>query len=183
VRSALDAILTTRYPDPATRAGIVDNLVASRGLDTRSNGAINLVGDYPQLQTAAQASLALLGARDTLSLSGYALTTRALRRDGDPLAGLAVTADSRQRGATLQFEHRLGPQLSAVLLGNWSRIQGLGAVTERSEEQSWRASLLEHLSRRSDLTLALQWNRFETTAVGLRSFDATLGLVGISHRF
>ena len=184
LRGTLDSILTTRYPDPATRAGVVDAIVASRGLDTRSAGAVNLVGDYPQLQTAAQASLALLGSRDTLSFAAYALTTRALRRDGDPLAGLAAaTADSRQRGASLQLEHRLGAQLSATLLGNWSRIEGLGVITERSEEQTWRISLLDHLSRRSDLTVALQWNRFETTAVGQRSFDATLGLVGLIHRF
>ncbi len=184
LRGALDSILTTRYPDPATRAGVVDAIVASRGLDTRSAGAVNLVGDYPQLQTAAQASLALLGSRDTLSFAAYALTTRALRRDGDPLSGLgSATADNRQRGASLQLEHRLGAQLSAALLGNWSRIEGLGVSTERSEEQTWRISLLDHLSRRSDLTMALQWNRFETTAVGQRSFDATLGLVGLIHRF
>ena len=184
LRSALDSILTTRFPDPAARAGVVDAIVASRGLDTRSAGAVNLVGDYPQLQTAAQASFTLIGVRDTLSLSAYALTTRALTRDGDPLAGLAsATADNRQRGATFQLEHRLGAQLSAVLLGTWSKIQGLGASTEHSEEQAWRISLLDHLSRRSDLTVALQWNRFETTAAGLRSFDATLGLVGLSHRF
>lgn len=183
-RSALDAILTTRYPDPATRAGIVEGIVSSRGLDTRSGAAVDLVGDYPQLQTAARASLMLLGSRDTLSLSAYAVTMRALTRDGDPLAGLSPgTADSRQRGATLQLEHRLGAQLSAALAGSWSRIEGLGARAERSEEQTWRLSLLDHLSGRSDLTVALQWNRFESTAAGQRSFDATLALVGLIHRF
>jgi uncharacterized protein (PEP-CTERM system associated) len=185
VRSALDAILTTRYPDPATRLGVVDSIVSSRGLATAtSGGAVNLLGDYPQLQTAAEGALTLLGVRDTLSLSAYALTTRVLTRNGDPLSGLApATADSRQRGAALQLEHRLGAQLSAMLSGNWSRIEALGGSTERSSELTWRLTLLDHLSRRSDLTLGLQWNRFETTAVGQRSFDATLGLVGLIHRF
>lgn len=185
VRSALDAILTTRYPDPATRLGVVDGIVSSRGLDAAaSGGAINLLGDYPQLQTAAEGALTLLGVRDTLSLSAYALTTRVLTRNGDPLADLATaTADSRQRGAALQLEHRLGAQLSALLSGNWSRIEALGGSGERSDELTWRLTLLNHLSRRSDLTLGLQWNRFETTAVGQRSFDATLGLVGLIHRF
>ena len=185
VRSALDAILTTRYPDPATRLGVVDSIVSSRGLDTATGGgAINLLGDYPQLQTAAEGAITFLGVRDTLSVSAYALTTRVLTRDGDPLAGLAgATADSRQRGAALQLEHRLGAQLSALLAGNWSRIEALGGSSERSDEQTWRFTLLNHLSRRSDLTVGVQWNRFETTAVGQRSFDATLGLVGLIHRF
>jgi uncharacterized protein (PEP-CTERM system associated) len=185
LRGALDAILTTRYPDPATRAGVVDGIVSSRGLDARSAGAVNLIGDYPQLQTSAHASITLLGSRDTLNVALYALTTRALTRDGDPLATLSTTAaDNRQRGGTMQLEHRLGAQLSAALMGSWSRIEGLGTSTgNRSEEQSWRVSLLDHLSLRSDFTVALQWYRFNTTAAGQRSFDATLGLVGLSHRF
>ena len=185
LRGALDSILTTRYPDPAARAGVVDAIVSSRGLDARSAAAVNLIGDYPQLQTSAQATVALLGSRDTLNVALYVLTTRALTRNGDPLAGLSIaTADNRQRGGTLQLEHRLGAQLSAALLGTWSRIEGLGAGADaRSEEQTWRVSLLDHLSPRSDLTVALQWSRFNTTAAGQRSFDATLGLVGLSHRF
>lgn len=184
VRSALNAILATRYPDPATRAGVVDNIVASRGLDTRTAGAIDLVGDYPQLQTAAQATVALLGVRDTLSLSAYSQVTRVLARDGDPLVGgSSALADNRQRGAAFQFEHRLAVQLSATLSGNWSRIEGLGANAQRSAQQTWRLAMMQHLSPRSDVTVALQWYRFETTAIGQRSFDATLGLVGLSHRF
>jgi len=184
LRSALDAILTTRYPDPATRAGIVDGIVAGRGLDTHGNGAIDLLGDYPQLQTAAQGAITLFGARDTLSLAAYAMTMRALTRDGDPLSGLVgAGADNRQRGGTLQLEHRLAAQLSATLLGNWSKIEGLGEDADRSVQQTWRISLLDHLSRRSDLALGVQWSRFETTAPGQRSFDATLGLVGLTHRF
>jgi uncharacterized protein (PEP-CTERM system associated) len=185
VRSALDAILTTRYPDPATRQGVVDNIVSSRGLDTRAgSGAVDLLGDYPQLQTAAEGGLTLLGVRDTLSVSAYALTTRVLTHDGDPLAGAGVaTSDSRQRGGAIQLEHRLGAQLSAIFLGNWSRIDNLRGAAQRSQEQTWRLTLLEHLSQRSDVSVGLQWNRFETTAVGQRSFDATLGLVGLIHRF
>ncbi len=184
VRSALNAILTTRYPDPATRAAVVDGIVSSRGLNTSGTGAIDLIGDYPQLQTSAQASIAMLGSRDTLSLIAYSTTTRALIRAGDPLAGLSTaTADNRQVGGAFQFAHRLGAQLSAAVQGTLSSIQALGATRDRSKEQVWRLSLLNHVSPRSDVTLALQWDRFETTAAGQRSFDATLGLVGLSHRF
>ena len=185
LRSALDSILTTRYPDPAVRAGIVDGIVTSRGLDPRTSGPVSIFGDYPQLQTAARGELTLLGSLDTLNLTAYSLTTRALTRDGDPLTGLGTTvADTRQRGATLQFEHRLGPQLAAALMTSWSRIEGLGAgAGDLSTEQTWRVSALRHLSPRSDLTVALQWYRFSTTAAGQRSFDATLGLVGLNHRF
>jgi len=185
LRSALNAILTTRYPDPGVRSGVVDGIVSSSGLNPETAGAVSILGDYPQLQTAAQVGLTLLGTLNTLNLTVYSTTTRALTRDGEPLPEPSVTGyDTRQRGATLQFEHRIGPQLSATLQGNWSRIAGLGAdAVDRSNEQTWRASVLRHLSPRSDLSVGLQWYRFTTTAGGLQSFDATLAIVGLSHRF
>lgn len=183
VRSALDSILTTRYPDPLTRAGIVDGIVASRGLQARAAGAIDLLGDYPQLQASARVTFALLGARDTMSLSAYTQTTRALARDGDPLSGLAPAADNRQRGAVFQLEHRLSARVSVALAGDWSRIEELDASLDRSQQQNWRVSLMRQLSPRTDVAMGLQWLRFETDAAGQRSFDATSGLVGLVHRF
>ena len=185
LRSALDAILTTRYPDAAARSGVVDGIVSSSSLNPDTAGAVNIIGDYPQLQTAAQVELTLLGTLNTLKLTVYGLTTRALTRDGEPLQAPSPTdADTRQRGGTLQFEHRIGPQLSAALQGSWSRIAGLGAgAVDRSNEQTWRVSVLRHLSPRSDFSVGVQWYRFTTTAAGLQSFDATLALVGLSHRF
>jgi uncharacterized protein (PEP-CTERM system associated) len=185
LRSALNAILTTRYPDPGIRAGVVDGMVSSSGLSPETTGAVNIIGDYPQLQTVAQVGLTLLGTLNTLKLTAYSMTTRALTRDGEPLPAPSTTlADTRQRGGTLQFERRVGPQLSAALQGSWSSIEGLGAgAGDRSSELTWRASVLRHLSPRSDLSVGIQWYRFTTTAAGLRSFDATLAIVGLSHRF
>ncbi len=185
LRTALDSILTTRYPDASVRAGMVDSAIESSGLAPQSAGAVNVLGDYPQLQTALEGALTLLGSVDALSLSAYGVTTRVLPRAGAPLpGGGTVVADTRQRGATVQLEHRLGPQVSASLMANWSRIEGLAASAgDASTEQTWRASVLRHLSPRSDLTLAIQWYRFATTAPGRQPFDATLGLVGIHHRF
>ena len=42
---------------------------------------MDIVGDYPQLQTTVQGALTLLGTLNTLSLSAYGVTTNALNRD------------------------------------------------------------------------------------------------------
>lgn len=184
LKSFLDAILTTRYPDPTARAGVVDGIVASHGLDTRTAGAINVVGNYPQLQSSGQATVTWLGRVDTAALTFYAVTTRALTHDGDPLSGLAAAADNRQRGATFQLSHRLSTRLSGELAGTWSRYEGLGTHQgETTDEQNWRLSLTDQLSPRSRFSVGLQWNRFDSTAIGQHSFDATLLLVGLVHRF
>lgn len=185
VRNFLDAILTTRYPDAAARSGVVDNLVTSRGLDTRTTQATDIVANYPQLITTVQATWAWLGARNTASLVLYSQTTRQLTRDGDPLAStIASAADSRQTGAAVQFSRRLTPQLSANLLARWSKIDGLATREgDVSEQRSLRLSLQQELSPRTGVSAGVQHTRFTTTVVGQHAYDATLAFIGMSHRF
>ena len=185
IRGLLDAILTTRYPDPAVRSGLVDDLVASRGLDTNQQHPVDVVAEYPQLQTASQLSWTLLGTRNTASITLYTQTLRGLTHDGDPLSLPAgAIADSRQAGGAFQFNRRLTPQLSADAVVRWSKITGLALRTgDVTEERSYRFSLVQNLSPRTGVSAGVQHNRFTTTVGGQHPFDATLVFVGISHRF
>lgn len=185
IRSLLDAILTTRYPDPAVRGELVDNLVTSRGLDTRLQHPVDVVAEYPQLQTATQASWTVLGKRNTASVTVYAQTLRQLTRDGDPLSlSTSATSDSRQTGGSFQFNRRLTPQLSADVVLRWLKITGLAVRDgDVSKERSYRLSLIQNLSPRTGVSAGVQQNRFTTTVSGQHAYDATLVFVGMSHRF
>lgn len=185
VRDFLDAILTTRYPDPAARSGVVDSLVTSRGLDTRTTQPVDIVANYPQLLTTVEATWAWLSARNTASLNVYSQTTRQLTRDGDPLAAsIASATDNRQTGAAVQFNRRLTPHLSANLLARWSRIDGLGTRDgDTSEQRSLRLSVLQEISPRTGVSAGVQHTRFTTTVAGRHPYDATLAFIGMSHRF
>ena len=185
VRNFLDAILTTRYPDPTTRVGVVDNLVTSRGLDTRTAQAIDLVANYPQLITSVQATWAWLSARNTASLVLYSQTAKQLTREGEPFASaLALAADNRQSGGSMQFNRRLTPQLSANVLARWSKINGVAAREgDVSDEKTLRLSVQQEVSPRTGVSAGVQHTRFTTRVAGQHSYDATLAFVGMSHRF
>jgi uncharacterized protein (PEP-CTERM system associated) len=185
LRSLLDGILTTRYPDPTIRAGLVNSLVTDRGLDTRQNNPVDVVAEYPQLLTAGRASLAFLGSRNTASLTLFKQTQRQLVRDGDPLsAAVAATADSRQVGGSFQFTRRLTPQMSADALVRWSKIEGIGVREgDVSEDKALRLSLMRNLSPRTSVSAGYQHNRFTTTVSGQNPYRANLVFVGMSHRF
>lgn len=185
LRSLLDGILTTRYPDPETRRGLVDALVTSRGLETRSFDPADVVAEYPQVQTSANATWVILGSRNTATLNVYVQTFRQLTRDGDPLASsTSADSDSRQTGAAFQLSRRLAPQVSADAVVRWSRVTGLAARTgDVSEETTYRLSLVQFLSPRTGLSAGVQYNRFSTNVSGQNAYDATLAFVGLSHRF
>jgi uncharacterized protein (PEP-CTERM system associated) len=185
IRNFLDAILTTRYPDHDARVGVVDDVVATRALDTRTAQAIDVAAKYPQLVTSLQGSWAWLNARNAASLILYSQTTRRLSRDGDPFeSSVASVADSRQYGGSVQFNRRLAPQLSTTLLARWSRVKGLAARSgDLSDDKSVRVSFQQELSPRTGVSAGIQHTRFKTTVDGQNSYDATLAFVGMSHRF
>ncbi|CAM5798296.1 TIGR03016 family PEP-CTERM system-associated outer membrane protein [Rhizobacter fulvus] len=185
IRNFLDAILTTRFPDPATRQGVVDQVVNSRGLDTRSAGAVNIIANYPQLVTSVQVDWTWLSARNAASVILYANTGTQLSRDGDPLTSLTPSkTDTRQSGGSVQFSRRLTPQLSANLFGRWSTVKGLAAREgDVSDERTVRLSLQQALSPRTSVSAGVGHTRFRTTVAYLHDYGATLAFVGMSHRF
>jgi uncharacterized protein (PEP-CTERM system associated) len=184
LRPALDAILTTRYPDPTVRRGLVRTLIGSRGLDVRLPSATDIVADYPQLVTSANATWVLLGTRNTASVTLYTQTVRQLTRAGDPPPAGGGQNDSRQAGASLQLGRRLTPQLSADVVLRWSRITGLAARTgESSEEWVERLVLSRAVSPRTQISGGVQHNRFASNASGQHDYRATLAFAGMRHSF
>jgi uncharacterized protein (PEP-CTERM system associated) len=183
--SFLDAILTTRYPDAATRAALVSSLISSRGLPNSLGGGIDVLADYAQLQSRADATLVLLGTRNTVSIAAYRQTLTQLHRSGDSIGSLLpLAADNRQTGAAVDLNRKLTPQLSVDLRLGWSRISGLAARTgDVTEEQTYRLSMIQALSLRTGLSAGLQYNKFKTTVVGNEPYAATAAFVGLSHRF
>jgi uncharacterized protein (PEP-CTERM system associated) len=185
LRSFLDAILTTRYPDATARDIAVDSLIRDHGLDTRLPAATDVAARYPQLQTQVDLNLTLLGRRNTANLSLYARTTRLLAHDGDAASPAALqTEDSRQLGTSLQLSHRLTPELAADAGASWSRIEGLAArAGETSSETVYRIALAQQLSAKSTASVGIQHNRFATTAAGQNPYRASSVFAGFSHRF
>ena len=145
----------------------------------------NVVAEYPQVETAAKATWVFLGSRNTATFNLYLQTLRQITRDGDPIpVSTIVDSDSREAGASFQFNRRLTPQLSADAFVRWTKITGLAARTgDTSEETTYRFSLIQTLSPKVGLSAGVQYNRFSSNVSGQNAYDATLAFVGLSYRF
>jgi hypothetical protein len=84
LRPLLDAILTSRYPDPAVRRGLVESVIETRALDVRLPNPTSIVADYQQLQTDVNATWLYLGTRNTAALTLYTQKLEPLMHEGDP---------------------------------------------------------------------------------------------------
>jgi len=181
----LDAILTTRYPDPVSRQAQVDEVINSRNLRTRFPEAVDTLSGYAQLRSRASATLVWLGSRNTFSISGYSQTLRRLTRSDEPAADPSENiSDSRQTGAAVEINRRLTPQMSLGAVAQWAKVVGLAARDgDESHERSLRVSLSKNLSPRTTLAVGLQYRELRTTVAALNSYDETSGFAALSLRY
>jgi uncharacterized protein (PEP-CTERM system associated) len=185
MRSSLDAILTTRYSDPAARVALVDSLIASRGLQSSFPGAADVFASYAQLHTGVEANWMLLGTRNTVSMSVYGQTLRRLVRPDDPVVPLtAAAADYRQYGGVAAFNRKLSPQTSLDVSLRGSSVIGLGDHEgDKTTEKTFRVAWAREVSPRSTLTIGAQRSLIRTTVSTAWPYSVDSGFIGLRHRF
>jgi uncharacterized protein (PEP-CTERM system associated) len=181
----LDAILTTRYPDPVARGKVVQDLIATRGLPTSAAVPVDIVAQYPQLDETGALTIVMLRPRDTVTVSVYVQTLRRLERGNDPLASAGVLdSDARQRGILVGYNHRLSPVLAIDFTLNRSTTEGLAARQgDESTSSLFRVSMVRALSARAAVSAGIARRRSTTNVSGQASATEHSGFAGISYRF
>jgi len=184
LRPLLDAILTSQYPDPAVRRGLVQSVASTRALDVRLPNPTSIVADYHQLQTDVNATWAYLGTRNTAALTLYTRKLQQLSHEGDPPIPGGVQNDRQEAGASFQVGRRLQPNLSVHAVVGWSKITGLAArAGESSEEWVQRIDISRAVSTRTDILAGVKHNRFSSNATGQHDYKSTLAFAGMRHSF
>jgi uncharacterized protein (PEP-CTERM system associated) len=184
LKGFLDAILTTRTPDPVQRSALVGELLASRGLRNAIPSAIPSSADYAQLRSGSELTWVYLGKRTTLSLALFAQELKRISRSDAPAAPDPGAGDSRQHGVSFGWNRRLSSVSSLDAAAAWSRIAGLALRDgDLTREGSVRASLVRNLSPRTDVSLGVSYRKIASNVSTVNSFDETAGLIGLAHRF
>lgn len=181
VGALLDAALTTRYPDPAERARVIQEFLARRGLATSLPSALAVFSDRLELFSATSATLSYLGPRATVALTVYRSRTEALPGT-DPLLQAFGSIDARQNGATLQWSHRLTPRAALVATASHARIEGLNqTVGESSTQRTYRLEIHRALSLRTTGRIGLRHQDFDSNVNP--SGRETAVYASLVHRF
>lgn len=181
----LDAILTTRFPDPVQRAALVSEMIATRGLQTSVQGTAGSVSNYAQLASGGETTVVFLGTRNTVSVSIYQQTITLLTRaDGTSQFLGSGDSDNRQQGATVGVNRRLSPNTALDFSARWSRIEGLSSrVGDVTRESSVRLGVVRNTAPRTSVSLGVQHRQTDTNVSNLTSFEETSAFAGVAHRF
>jgi uncharacterized protein (PEP-CTERM system associated) len=179
----LDSILSRSVPDPILRALRVQGQLSTLGLQSTTPSAVDVAADYAQLQTAGNVTWVLSTPRTTITLRGYGQVARQLTLRGATAPVSALTADTRQVGASIEFNRRLDAQMALDTRARWSRIVGLDQREgDVSREAAYRMALVRSLSPRTSATAGLEYRNVDST-VSLLSYGSVAAFVGLNHRF
>jgi uncharacterized protein (PEP-CTERM system associated) len=181
----IDAMLSTRYPDPATRAPLVQQLINQLGLPPQLRGPVELFSDAPQLDQALDLTAAVRGRLTTVTMGVYTRKLLRLSRTDDPLSTLLDDdTGTRQNGVSVAVNRRLDPLTSLTLLATHSRIQGMGLhAADRTIQTRYGFSATRQLSPSTTFNAGLRRQFMRTTVVSDGTMHESALFVGLNHRF
>lgn len=181
VAGLLDAMFTTRLPDPVERARAVQEYMRQQGLPNSTPGPINLFSPRLSISTTSRLSVSFTGVRNTVTLSGYATRTEDAL-DAGPLAGGLPANNNTQRGASVVLSHRLTPQTSLSTALDWSRIRAIDATPpDETTQQGLRVQVSVQAAPLTSTFFGGRVRKIESNVVK----DGREGSVfmGLDHRF
>lgn len=181
----LDAMLTTRYPDPVARGALVGDLIARLGLPQQLKGPVEVFSDAPQLEQGVDLSAALQGRLTTLTLTAFQRRYSLLMRADDPLAPLISDDQANQQyGVAINLNRRLDPLMTVNFGLSSTRLRGHGARGgDVSDQRLATATLTRQLSPGTTFSLGLRRRLSDTTIVGAADVHESAAFAALSHRF
>jgi uncharacterized protein (PEP-CTERM system associated) len=165
VAAVLDALLTTRYPDPILRAQAVQEIIAQQRLPAALSGATPLYTNGVNLVTTLNGTVTLLGVRSALALNVYRTRTENAPGVLASLIGVPTVLNSNeQRGGSVTLNRRLSPLTAASMTVLRQRIVTLPPLApETTTQHTLRLQLNRQLSPRTDAVLGLRFQDVEAT--------------------
>lgn len=173
----LDSLLLSQpgFSDPFVRAQTVGQLLGNVSPDTLIYG--NIMSSQAMTQRRQEASIALMGANNTVTLTLQRSSSQRLTSSSVALlAGddFALTTNIRQTGLNGTWTHKLSPHSTLTLNALSSRSQG-GTSSLETRLRSLNLMLTTKLGEHTTATAGLRQTSFDTTSTNSYDEQAVMG--------
>jgi uncharacterized protein (PEP-CTERM system associated) len=181
VAALLDALFTSRFPDPIERARIVDEVISRRGLPASTLAPISVRAQRLSLVNVVSVGATLIGSRNSLSFTAFQTRTEDLPDTLRFATGSALT-NNIQRGVGAALSHRLSPTATLVGSADWTRIRALdGLGGERSTQRTARMQTSVALQSRTTVIGGARYRDLISNTIADGHEVAVF--VGLDHAF
>ncbi len=189
-KDLIDNLFVSTIPDPILREQVVNQFISQAGLPQFVTVPTNFYTNRINQIEALDASFGLVGVRNSLVFGAFYRTTTPV--NVSPTSGLPdifnTYNSTTQRGVSINFSHRISPQVN--LGGGINRVHGegsgvgaLGVPTPPTETRQTilRASLTRQFSPKTFGSVTLRYQTFESNTSS--NYTESAVVVSASHTF
>lgn len=177
-------LATAQSTDPDQRANQARQLLSSTGFEPQSIPQAGYLSAGILLEKRIEGSVALIGVRNTGTLSAYRRDTRQLtvltaQASGNNL----LQPDVRERGFTVNWNHRLSALTSFSLGSAWQRNSGAGNDGAQTTLRRLDLTVQRQLGPRTTASAGIRHVRSDSQGEADSDYRENAILVAVSHRF
>jgi uncharacterized protein (PEP-CTERM system associated) len=175
VYELLNDVLSTSIPDPAARTEAVRRRLQDSAAAENGNFSSAFLTLRPFVSQSREGSVALLGTRNTMTLT----YSRREQRDvgaASPTSAFQET-DVLQRNWNLSWAHRLSPLSTVTVIFSRLRSESLSLLQTESKQRAESIVFTTRLSPKTSASLALRRVHFDSTALNSYLENALAGTI------
>jgi uncharacterized protein (PEP-CTERM system associated) len=154
--------LASRFPDPLLRAQEVERQLRQNGIPANLAGDNSFLTSQAFVQRIQQASVGLLGVRDTIIFTASSARRESLGGGGGAVGDFAASSVIDTRSVTATWAHRLSPLSSVNLLLSHVNSKGAAGTNLDTTQNSARVLFSHNLSPRTQATIGVRYVSFDS---------------------
>jgi uncharacterized protein (PEP-CTERM system associated) len=178
----LNAILTSRIPDPAERVRFIQTYITDRGLPLVLTEPLAIYSQQIYLQELASASVGLLGVRNTIVFSIYRSKSEAIAGSGATLPPvLGGVNNTTQVGGSAVWSYQLTPTATLTVTGSLNTTEANEPFSAKSDERSIRIALTRPISPNTTAFAGARYQALDSDVAN--SYREAAVFAGFQHLF
>lgn len=170
-------LYASQVPDPVQRGQFVKQYLQAIGIPENTSVIGGFLSSTSYVETARQASVALIGANNTLTFLATQDERQSLSNVGAFLGDFADSSVVVERGFSTSWAHKLSPLSSLTLTVGANSSTGFGGVSQDAHQRRVDVYLLTHLSATTLLGLGARHVNFDGSSSGAYAETALTGVI------
>lgn len=155
-------VFATAIPDPTLRAQHVERLLRQNSIPANLELATAFLTTSVFVQRTQQASVAVIGARNVLTLAAARTESNSLTSGATPDA-FGLSPQIEQRSLSASLAHQLSGLSTATLAANQVRSKGTGATSVESTQSALTLVLTHRIGPRTSGSVAVRTVHFDSS--------------------
>lgn len=177
-------LLSGQIPDARQRAEQVRQLLTRTGIPQEPIPQAGFLSASVQVEKRIEGSIALMGTRNTWTLSGYQRDTRAITSLEESFAtDSTLSPEVRELGIFLNLNHRLTVHTSATASAAWQRNRGSGNDPTQTISRRLELLLNRQITPSTSGLVGLRAVRSNGSGRGASDFRENALFGGLTHQF